>query len=91
MIQMGDETLRTQSGNNNVYCQDNPTSWLNWQPGLRGRNATICDGINALSFGVKRRTSAPFSLAKALEAQNGLAWRTTISTWIGATLRMRWA
>jgi glycogen operon protein len=26
----GDELGRTQSGNNNAYCQDNETSWYNW-------------------------------------------------------------
>lgn len=26
----GDEFGNTQSGNNNVYCQDNELSWLNW-------------------------------------------------------------
>jgi glycogen operon protein len=35
MILAGDELGRTQGGNNNAYCQDNPTSWLNWQIGER--------------------------------------------------------
>ena len=26
----GDEFYNTQKGNNNVYCQDNETSWVNW-------------------------------------------------------------
>ena len=30
MIVMGDEMRRTQHGNNNAYCQDNETSWLDW-------------------------------------------------------------
>jgi glycogen operon protein len=30
MILMGDEVRRTQQGNNNVYCQDNETSWFDW-------------------------------------------------------------
>lgn len=29
-ILAGDEFANTQSGNNNVYCQDNETGWLNW-------------------------------------------------------------
>jgi glycogen operon protein len=28
---MGDEVGRTQRGNNNAYCQDNETSWLDWK------------------------------------------------------------
>jgi glycogen operon protein len=30
MISMGDEIRHTQRGNNNAYCQDNETSWLDW-------------------------------------------------------------
>ena len=30
MIVMGDEVRRTQRGNNNAYCQDNPISWFDW-------------------------------------------------------------
>ena len=32
MLTMGDEVRRTQGGNNNAYCQDNPISWLSWEP-----------------------------------------------------------
>ena len=31
MLVAGDELSRTQNGNNNAYCQDNETSWINWQ------------------------------------------------------------
>ncbi|MDQ1704455.1 MAG: isoamylase [Frankiaceae bacterium] len=30
MLRMGDELAHTQQGNNNAYCQDNETSWLDW-------------------------------------------------------------
>ncbi len=31
MLVAGDELGRTQGGNNNAYCQDNETSWLDWE------------------------------------------------------------
>ena len=31
MIAHGDEVGRTQSGNNNVYCQDNELAWIDWK------------------------------------------------------------
>jgi isoamylase len=31
MVLGGDETGRTQHGNNNAYCQDNEISWLDWE------------------------------------------------------------
>jgi isoamylase len=30
LILGGDELGRTQRGNNNAYCQDNPVSWVDW-------------------------------------------------------------
>jgi glycogen operon protein len=30
MLLMGDEARRSQRGNNNAYCQDNETSWFDW-------------------------------------------------------------
>lgn len=30
MISHGDEVGRTQHGNNNGYCQDNPITWIDW-------------------------------------------------------------
>jgi isoamylase len=30
MLLAGDEFLRTQSGNNNAWCQDNPMGWVDW-------------------------------------------------------------
>jgi glycogen operon protein len=31
MLSAGDELGRSQGGNNNAYCQDNETSWLDWR------------------------------------------------------------
>jgi glycogen operon protein len=40
MILAGDEFGRTQGGNNNAYCQDNETSWLNWELKDKGQSLT---------------------------------------------------
>ena len=32
MFVAGDERWRTQGGNNNAYCLDDPTSWVDWTP-----------------------------------------------------------
>jgi isoamylase len=31
MLCAGDEIGNSQQGNNNAYCQDNPTAWLDWE------------------------------------------------------------
>jgi glycogen operon protein len=46
MIQMGDEVRRTQQGNNNAYCQDNPTSWFDWD--LVGEHASLLHFVREL-------------------------------------------
>jgi glycogen operon protein len=38
MFVAGDEVRRTQNGNNNAYCQDNDTSWFDWNLVERNRN-----------------------------------------------------
>ncbi|MCR5235407.1 MAG: hypothetical protein K6E53_16110 [Lachnospiraceae bacterium] len=37
MIMAGDEFMNSQNGNNNPYCQDNETTWLNWNMNQRCR------------------------------------------------------
>jgi glycogen operon protein len=37
MLSHGDEIGRTQRGNNNAYCQDNETTWIDWNLGDRQR------------------------------------------------------
>ncbi len=41
MLLAGDEMAHTQRGNNNVYCQDNEISWLNWEGIDENRQAQI--------------------------------------------------
>ena len=36
MLLGGDEIGRTQGGNNNAYCQDNETSWFDWEAADEG-------------------------------------------------------
>jgi isoamylase len=52
MLLHGDELGRTQGGNNNVYCQDNDTAWVDWS--LAGKNAGLVGftaGVTALRHG----------------------------------------
>jgi isoamylase len=46
MMQMGDETRRSQHGNNNAYCQDNEMSWLDW--GLLERHPDLFRFVKTL-------------------------------------------
>jgi glycogen operon protein len=56
MLWMGDEVRRTQGGNNNAYCQDNPLGWFGWDDVTRHADlrrfvrelAALADGIEEL-------------------------------------------
>jgi glycogen operon protein len=58
MLLAGDEFRRSQRGNNNAYCQDNETSWVDWSLLERhGHLHRFARGVLALrrSYGVLRR------------------------------------
>ena len=46
MLLAGDEFKRTQNGNNNAYCQDNPISWINWE--YAEKNRAFMDFVKGL-------------------------------------------
>ncbi len=49
MLLGGDETGRTQRGNNNAYAQDNDIGWFNWDLGPRERDLLeFCRGLIGL-------------------------------------------
>ncbi|MBO3214962.1 glycogen debranching protein GlgX [Dermatophilus congolensis] len=54
MLAHGDELGRTQNGNNNVYCQDNETSWINWE--LNEDQTTLLDFATRI---IKLRSEHP--------------------------------
>jgi glycogen operon protein len=47
MILMGDEVGRTQGGDNNAYCQDNPIAWMTWD-GLSERDGAFHEFVRGL-------------------------------------------
>ena len=58
MLLAGDELRRTQGGNNNAYCHDDATSWLDW--GLLAQHA----GLHRFVRGLIRFRRAHPSLAR---------------------------
>ena len=54
MISAGDEVCRTQRGNNNAWCQNNPISWFDWK--LLEKNQDVLRFASAL---IRTRRSEP--------------------------------
>ncbi len=52
MLSHGDELGRTQGGNNNPYCQDNETTWIDWELDPEGEEML---GFTRRAFEARRR------------------------------------
>ncbi|MCI0685032.1 MAG: glycogen debranching protein GlgX [Gemmataceae bacterium] len=78
MILMGDELRQSQGGNNNAYCQDNETSWLDWT--LLAKHADVHRFVALLNARrvlrdvehERRRTSLNQLIARAQKAWHGV-------------------
>ncbi len=70
MLLAGDELLRTQQGNNNVWCQDNELGWFDWS--LVERNAEMLRFTRGLIALRKRHPS--------LQRRHFLSGQTTQGT-----------
>ena len=69
MIYGGDEIGNSQDGNNNAYCQDNATGWVDWK--ARRRNKKLLDFVKeAISF---RKSHPILHMAKELKGSDYLA------------------
>ncbi len=56
MLLAGDEFGRTQQGNNNAYCQDDPISWIDWSLASREPGAGLATFVGRL-VALRRRFS----------------------------------
>nr|WP_202537083.1 glycogen debranching protein GlgX [Streptomyces sp. SID8350] len=79
MLVAGDEMGRTQGGNNNAYCQDNETGWLDWslleQPEWRELTALTARVLRLRQTHPVLRRRAFFSgRAQAPDGLRDLAW-----------------
>ena len=66
MLLAGDEFGQTQAGNNNVYCQDNELSWLDWERAATGEGRALRTFVERL---IRLRRSWP--LLQGLYFQHG--------------------
>jgi glycogen operon protein len=71
MLLAGDESGRTQQGNNNAYCQDNEISWLDWKRALSPAGAELTDFVSRLIS--VRRQHAVFRARHFLHGHDEIA------------------
>lgn len=70
MWNAGDEFLRSQSGNNNAYCQDNALGWTNWS-GLDQAESPEKAMLDFVSSLIRLRQSLPVFRSRPLPARDG--------------------
>ena len=75
MLLAGDELGHTQDGNNNPYCQDNPTTWLDWELAPWQRD-TLADTRALIALRQELTVLRPprFPLHDAVPGRTRLRW-----------------
>jgi isoamylase len=82
LILGGDEFGRTQGGNNNAYCQDNPVSWVDWS--AAGAEHDLAEFVASLC---RFRLSHPRAHRRRFFADGEIEWlrpdgeRMTAADW----------
>jgi glycogen operon protein len=99
LVLAGDEIGKSQGGNNNAYCQDNETTWLDWAGhGKRPDEARLGELIARLAE--LRRTHPAFEHDPSGEEERDVYWFTpegremTDDDWrdaAGFAMAVRWA
>jgi len=75
LLTAGDEFGRTQHGNNNAYCQDNPIGWLDWT----GRDTQLEAFVAALAQARAGRRADRFPEPGSWTGPNGVG--LTVADW----------
>jgi glycogen operon protein len=79
MLLMGDEIGRSQNGNNNAYCQDNPTSWMDWTS-MSERDEDFCEYVAGLAL--VRKSYPLLRQNRFLHGERALRDGTRNATWL---------
>jgi glycogen operon protein len=80
LLMAGDERRRTQQGNNNAYCQDNPLSWVDWTGSAFADDLTLfVRSLTSLRAGARVLRVARFAEPSPPQASDpvadtGLGW-----------------
>ena len=80
MLLMGDEVRRSQGGNNNTWCQNNPLGWMHWRPdeedaAMRGFLTRLIRLRHHLATLLNPDPPLPEPPQKANGSQVSLPWR----------------
>jgi glycogen operon protein len=76
MLCAGDEIANSQGGNNNAYCQDNPTTWLDWAQADASCEAVVAAALALRAQEPLLRHGRWFVSPPAGEGHASISWYT---------------
>jgi glycogen operon protein len=82
LILAGDEVGNSQNGNNNAYCQDNPTGWIDWSGlGRKGEDMTeLVAQLTSLRRAYPQLRTRRFVEGRRPDGSFGVLWLTPQAT-----------
>ena len=75
MLCAGDEIGKSQQGNNNAYCQDNATAWLDWAGAEHGFREFVAELLALRKAEPLLRHDRWFNSTTEVDSQASLVWR----------------
>ena len=82
MLLAGDEFGNSQQGNNNAYCQDNETSWLNWEQARTQAGTALVNFVSRLA--TLRRELRTLRMPRFMNGETELVSGLPAVTWFDA-------
>ena len=82
LLLAGDEVGNSQGGNNNAYCQDNPTGWVDWSAlGREGEDMTaLVAQLTELRYRFPQLRPRRFVEGRRPDGSHGVLWLTPEAT-----------
>ncbi len=74
MLLAGDESSHTQEGNNNAYCQDNTTTWIDWDVSAADDEREFISKLAHIRNAYPQLRSTAWLTGEALEGERDIVW-----------------
>ena len=76
MLLAGDEFAHSQDGNNNAYCQDNPTTWLSWSDKDREDDTSLVGALCRIRRTFEQFENTAWLTGLLKEGERDITWLT---------------
>ncbi len=74
MLLGGDEICHTQEGNNNAYCQDNTTTWIDWDIGKANDEREFISKLTQIRSAYSQLRSTQWLTGELKDGERDIVW-----------------